>query len=236
MKLHNSLQEIFSSKVKLAVMKLMCLNPKRKYTGREIARLLSMSASRVSEVLELFRKNAVVKREMVGKSYQWSLNKKSVLVNDVSYLINLERNIYNELKSRIYETFIREKSILKVIIYGSVARKKEKPESDINVFILVRTKKDKELAAELVRKLNDHLVPRYGNVISELIYSDVEWKAMGRTEIFKKIESKGEIVLIREKISDEKEVRAIYKEPHKADWGKVAEVYGIEELIKNIKL
>jgi len=73
-------------------------------------------------------------------------------------------------------------------------------------------------------------------VISETIYSEREWNDMRRTKIFKKIESKGEIILFREKIRDEKEVRGIYKEPHKADWGKVAEVYGIEELIKNIKL
>jgi predicted nucleotidyltransferase len=59
----------------------------------------------------------------------------------------VERRIYMELKSKIYETLIREKSVLKVVLYGVVARKREKPESDIDVFILVATKKDKELAA-----------------------------------------------------------------------------------------
>jgi len=235
MKFHNTLEEILSSKVKIAVMKLMCLNPEKKYSGREMARLLSISASRVSEVLELFRKNAMVNRERVGKAAQWGLNKESILVNEISGLINLERKIYKELKSRIYETLIREKSILKVILYGAVARKKEKPESDIDLFILVKTKKDKELAAELVGKLNKYLLPRYGNVISGLIYSEREWKDMGRTKIFKRIESEGEIILIREKTRDEKEVRDLDKEPFKADWDKVAEVYGLKELIKNIK-
>jgi len=126
MKFHNALEEIFSSKVKIAVMKLMCLNPEEKYSGREMARLLNISASRVSEVLELFRKNGMVNRERVGRASQWGLNKESILVNEVSSLINLERKIYKELKSRIYETLIREKSILKVILYGSVARKREK--------------------------------------------------------------------------------------------------------------
>jgi DNA-binding IscR family transcriptional regulator len=115
MKFHNALEEIFSSKVKIAVMKLMCLNPEEKYSGREMARLLSISASRVSEVLELFRKNGMVNRERVGRASQWGLNKESVLVNEVSSLINLEWKIYKELKSRIYETLIREKSILKVL-------------------------------------------------------------------------------------------------------------------------
>jgi predicted nucleotidyltransferase len=157
------------------------------------------------------------------------------LVNEVSGLINLEKKIYKELKSKIYETLIKEKSVLKIILYGSVARKKEKPESDIDVFILVRSKKDKELAAELVGKLNKYLLPRYGNVISETIYSEREWKDMGRTKIFKKIGSEGEIIFIREKVRGEKGVRDIDQERSEINWDKVAEVYGIEELIKNIK-
>jgi predicted nucleotidyltransferase len=233
MKFHNTLEELFASKVKIAVMKLMCLNPERKYSGREMARLLNISASRVLEVLELFRKNAVVNRETVGRSSQWGLNKESIVVEEVSSLINVERKIYMELKSRIYETLIREKSVQKVVLYGSVARKKEKPESDIDVFILVTTKKDKELAAELVGKLNKYLLPRYGNVISESIYSEREWKEMEKTTLFKKIESEGEIILIREKRRDE--MRDLDKDRSEINWDKVAEVYGLKELIKNIK-
>jgi predicted nucleotidyltransferase len=233
MKFHNTLEEMFASKVKIAVMKLMCLNPERKYSGREMARILDISASRVSEVLELFRKNAVVSRETVGRSSQWRLNKESIVVEEVSSLINVERKIYMALKSRIYETLIREKSIQKVVLYGSVARKKEKPESDIDVFILVTTKKNKELAAALVGKLNKYLLPRYGNVISETIYSEREWKDMEKTKMFKKIESEGEIILIREKIKDE--MRDLDKDRSEINWDKVAEVYGLKELIKNIK-
>jgi len=235
MKFHNILEEMLSSKVKIAILRLICHNPEKKFSGREIARLLNLSSSRCLEVLELLHKNGVVNRGMIGKTSQWGINKESIVVNEVSNMMNMEKRIYEELKSRIYETLIKEKSILKVMLYGAVARKKEKPESDIDVFILVKTKKDKEIATELVRKLNNYLLPRYGNVISKSIYSEREWKDMGRTKIFKKIESEGEIILIREKIREEKEVRDIYKDPFKVDWDKVAEVYGIKELIKNIK-
>ena len=58
---------------------------------------------------------------------------------------------------------------------------------------------------------------------------------MEKTKIFKKIESEGEIILIREKRRDEKDVRDIDKDRSEINWDKVAEVYGITELIKNIK-
>jgi len=58
---------------------------------------------------------------------------------------------------------------------------------------------------------------------------------MEKTKIFKKIKSEGEIILIREKRRDEKDVRDIDKDRSEINWDKVAEVYGITELIKNIK-
>jgi hypothetical protein len=72
-------------------------------------------------------------------------------------------------------------------------------------------------------------------VISESIYSEREWNDMEKTKIFKKIESEGEIILIREKRRDEKELRDVDKGWSEINWDKVAEVYGIKELIKNIK-
>ena len=72
-------------------------------------------------------------------------------------------------------------------------------------------------------------------MISESIYSEREWKDMEKTKIFKKIESEGEIILIREKRRDEREMRYLDKDRSEINWDKVAEVYGIEELIKNIK-
>jgi len=151
---------MLSGKVKIAILRLICHKPEKKYIGREMAKLLNLSSSRCLEVLELLHKNGVINRDRIGKTSQWGLNKESIVVNEVSNLMNMEKRIYKELKSRIYETLIREKSTLKVVLYGSVARKREKPESNIDVFILVKTKKDKEIAAELVGKLNNYLLPR----------------------------------------------------------------------------
>jgi hypothetical protein len=55
----------------------------------------------------------------------------------------------------------------------------------------------------------------------------------GKDYIFKKIESEGEIILIREKIRDE--MRDLGKDRSEINWDKVADVYGLKELIKNIK-
>jgi predicted nucleotidyltransferase len=45
-------------------------------------------------------------------------------------------------KSNIHKTFIKEKSISKVILYGSVSQGKGQPNSDIDLFILKQAKAD----------------------------------------------------------------------------------------------
>ena len=195
MKFHNILEETLSSRIKISIMKTLHRYPEKRFSGRELARLLNLSASRTSEILELFRKYGVVNRIRIGNTSEWTLNKESILVKKLSNVFNIEEKIYLDLKSKIYKTFSNEKNILKVILYGSVARGKEQPNSDIDLFILVKNEKNKELAAELVHKLNISLLPRYGNVISELIYSKEEWKLKKNSKILKQIQSEGEIIL-----------------------------------------
>ena len=178
-------------------MKILHRYPEKRFSGRELARLLDLSASRTSEILELFRKYGIVNRIRIGNTSEWTLNKESILVKKLSNVFNIEEKIYLDLKSQIYKTFSKEKNILKVILYGSVARGKEQPNSDIDLFILVKNEKNKELAADLVHKLNISLLPRYGNVISELIYSKEEWKLKKNSKILKQIQAEGEIILKR---------------------------------------
>jgi len=157
MKFRNILEEILSSKIKISVMKILYRYPEKKFSGRELARILNVSPSRASEILEIYRQYGVANRIRIGNTSEWTLN----------------------------------------ILYGSVPKGKEQPDSDIDLFILVKNQKDKELAAELVHKLNISLLPRYGNVISELIYSKEEWKLKKNSKILRQIQSEGEIILER---------------------------------------
>ena len=200
MKFHNILEEILSSKIKISMIKTLQCYPEKRFSGRELARSLDVSPSRASEILELLRQYGVVNRVRIGNTSEWTLNKKSILVEKLSNIFKIEERIYQDLRSKIYNILSKEKNILKVILYGSVARGEEQPNSDIDLFILVKNEKDKDSVANLVHKLNISLLPRYGNVISELIYSKDEWKLKKNSEIIRQIQSEGEVILSRVKI------------------------------------
>lgn len=197
MKFHNLLEEILSSKVKIAIMKILYRYPEKKFSGRELARLLNVSPSRASEVLELLRKYGMLSRIRVGNTSEWTLNRESILTKKLSNIFQIEEKIYQDLKSKIYNAFKEEERILEVVLYGSIVRGHEQPDSDIDLFILVKKEEDKELVAQLVHKLNISLLPLYGNVISDLTYSKEEWDRKKNSKILKQIQSEGEIILKR---------------------------------------
>jgi len=230
MKLSNTLEEVFSSKVKIAIIKHLCSHPEKKFTGREIARLVNVSSSRASEVLELFRKNGVANRIKIGNAFAWTINQESILVEEISGLINLNERIYEDMKSEILEAFNKEERVVKIILYRSVSKRKRKKDSQINIYIIVKNKKDKEIAGKMVHKINNYLLPRYGNVIYELIYSEREWKLKGNDKMIKKIESEGEVILDRREVKKIKKEKDVEKDREKIGWDKVAEHYGLSGL------
>ncbi len=199
MRFHDLAEELLSSRAKIAILKVLFRYPRKKFSGREIARLSGASPSRASEILELFWKNGMAHRLKIGNTYEWSLNQESILSKKISDFIDLDEKIYQDLKSRIRKALDKENNVIRVILYGSVTKGTEKHNSDIDLFILVKNEKDKEAIAEAINTLNFSLIPFYGNVISALTYSQKEWHLKKEGEILKHIDTEGEVILDKEK-------------------------------------
>lgn len=197
MKFHDVLEDLLSSKTKILLLKTLFRYPEKKFSGRELGRLADCSASRTSEVLNLFYSYGLVNKIHVGNTAVWTLNKKNILSNYFSDLFKIEKNILQSLKSNIREAFRSQKDVIKVLFFGSLIRGDEKPNSDIDLFILVQKEKDKIVAEEVTHKLNMSQLPKYGNVISSIIYSKDEWEQKKTSELLKKILSESEVILDR---------------------------------------
>ena len=197
MKFHNVLEDLLSSKTKILLLKTLFRYPEKKFSGRELARLADCSASRTSEVLNMFYSYGLVNKIRVGNTAVWTLNKENILSNKFLDLFQLEINILQNLRSNIRKAFRSQKEVLKVLLFGSLIRGDEKPNSDIDLFILVQKEKDKKTAEEVTHRLNISLLPLYGNVISSIIYSKEEWRQKKTSKLSKVIHSEGEVILNR---------------------------------------
>ena len=82
-----------------------------------------------------------------------------------------------------------------MIIFGSIAKGEERPDSDIDLFVLVKEKKHKKEAWLTTDKLNESLIPVLGNMISAIIYSSKELKGKKELDLVRHINEESEIVV-----------------------------------------
>ena len=126
------LDELFSSKARIEILKLFIFNPQDKFYQRQIALRAKQPIRAVQREVE--------KLENIG------LIKKSVAGNRIYYNVDRSCPIYAELKGIIFKTagiapvlkteFAKSKNIIAAFIYGSYAEGKEAPSSDIDLMII----------------------------------------------------------------------------------------------------
>lgn len=85
--------------------------------------------------------------------------------------------------------------VSKIIIFGSYAQGKEKPESDIDIIIVSRDFRDKDIFArvELTRGVHSTLVKKFMQPFDLIYCSDVEWN-QGRSLIINTAKAEGEVI------------------------------------------
>lgn len=196
MKFHDITDDILSSKIRIAVLRLFLRYSSKRFSGREIARLLKSSPSNALKTLELFSRHGLVHKARIGKASEWTLNKRHFLSGRFSFLLKLDEDAMAVLRQKIRTAFSGKKNIVRIVIFGSIAKGEEKPDSDIDLFILVKEKKHKKEALLIIDKLNESLIPLFGNVISAIIYSLKELKSKKELGLVQHINEEGKTLLI----------------------------------------
>ncbi|MBU4274190.1 MAG: nucleotidyltransferase domain-containing protein [Actinobacteria bacterium] len=140
MKLNSPLDEILGSRVKVQILRLLCLTGSP-YTGREISRLIKRAQNRVRLCLDEFEAIGIVSRRSVGTAKLFQLSTNNIIVNDVLVpLFKKEASLIAALGNH----FFRELSegLDSLILFGSVARGEGSDRSDIDLMIVLNNDVD----------------------------------------------------------------------------------------------
>src|SRR4030042_2634904 len=136
MRFHETLENILGSKIKIRILRLF-YRTKGSYTGREIAKLIDCSQEATRKALNELVNHGLLRRDYVGTSYNYYLNEDHMLVVKVVNEVFLaEQNSIWEI-ARIFKDQLG-KEFVKAVIFGSVAKKKERPDSDVYILVVVR--------------------------------------------------------------------------------------------------
>ncbi len=167
MLIHNYLEQILGSMVKVKILRTLFKFPTKTFTGRELAGLTDgVSHMAVAKSIRDLEDINLVLIEHHGTSNLLRLNKESHLFPILKNLFIAERDTMDKLINDIKKTL--NKKVISCILFGSVARNEEKLSSDIDLLIIA---KNKTPIKNLIYDKQKYFTEKYGVIVSPMIYT-----------------------------------------------------------------
>lgn len=184
-----SLDKIIGSKAKIKILKYL-FGHQASMSENELAKVVKVSVMTINRLMKELHEMNLVSMERVGNANVWSVNKESYAyaalskaINEIAVIPAPLEHLKNTLTDNIPKGLVK-----KVTLYGSVAQGKSKPNSDIDLFILVRSPKETEELSATIDKLSNLCFSLYGNRLAPYILTDAQLEEKKTLPILKEIE------------------------------------------------
>jgi predicted nucleotidyltransferase len=175
----NYLEEVMGSKVKVKILRALFRFQTKTFTSRELANHIRVSHTAVLKSLEALQGMNIIKIESHGTSNLITLNQESYLYDELKRVFDFEFKTLQNLKEEIKKALPKAKSIA---LFGSIAQKKEKINSDIDILIITKNKAE---ANEIITKKQELFSKKFGNIISANVMTEKEFKRKRNTAFVK---------------------------------------------------
>lgn len=188
MRFNISLLDFVYSETQLKIVRFL-LSHEAAMSEREIASIVKVSHMSVNRALQKLADINLVNFIKIGKAHLWKVNRKSYAFKALSGIVAHMSDItvpLEELKTVIMQN-LPKSSVKKVVLFGSVAKGEEKPNSDIDLFILVDGQNEKRTVEPAIDKLSTICLERYGNRLSAYILTQKDLQKKQHLEIIAEI-------------------------------------------------
>jgi len=172
--IHRPLDHILSARSQIAVLRVL-LDSAHGLTGREIARQAGMNHQACIEALSRLEVLGLLRRQRGGRAHLFTLNREHELIaRGIVPLLRFERRFEERLKDVLRRRF--QGVALSGAIFGTVARREEAPDSDLDVFLVVASPRAKERAHARVQEVAPLVWKRFGARLSPTILTRDEFR------------------------------------------------------------
>lgn len=183
MRLTNPLDKILNSEIKVRVLRVFCRTG-GELSGRQIAKMVGVTPKTAHEVLQALLRDGLFLMRAVGKTHLFRLNEDLEIVRSILKQAFVEEE---GLKERLLKTIIEsikrsslKDDILSVALFGSVYEKTERPTSDVDLLIVVKTTEDKKKTEDLFFQIDERMSSRWGNPIAPYVNSLSEFRSKAK--------------------------------------------------------
>jgi predicted nucleotidyltransferase len=190
-----SLDKIIGSKAKIKLLKYL-FGHQASMSENGLAKVIKVSPMTVNRLMKELRELNLVSASRVGNANVWSVNKESYVYTALSKVINEISGIptpLEHLKATLTGN-IPKKTVKKVILYGSVSQGKSKSNSDIDLFVLVKSQKEVQDLSKHIDKLSNLCLSLYGNRLAPYILTESQLEEKKKLPLLKEIEKGIQII------------------------------------------
>jgi len=173
MRIHQPLNKILNNETKVKVLRFLYSND-IEWSGRRIAREIQISPATCHKALQELYSEGIVLLRNVGKTYLYQFNHENYVAKELLHPLFKKEERLLKVISRLLRDEFSEKvkdRIVSIALFGSVEKKEDRPESDIDLLVLVTRAKDKEKIEKAFDNLNEKTMRLFGKIVSPYIES-----------------------------------------------------------------
>jgi predicted nucleotidyltransferase len=173
MKFREPLDDILGQRVKIKILRCLALNG-MELSGRKIAEETGISPAGAHKALKDLVESHIILERRAGRAFLFKLNQENYLAQEM--LMPLFEREDSLLKLALGSMIKKiHASIISLILYGSLAQKRETPRSDIDLLVIV-SPKNKRKIEEAFDKISSGFLTKYGRALSPYIITIKEFQ------------------------------------------------------------
>lgn len=172
----NPLERILGQTSKIRILKFL-VSSGLELNGREIASAVGLSHVKAHTALKELNQYGVVTMRRSGKSILYQLNHKNVIVSKMlAPLFEKEARLMNMVEE-IITKHLKQPSPKSVILFGSFASNRARPDSDIDLLVITPKNGDSGAFREGLAKAEASITIGFGNHLAPILMGETEFKA-----------------------------------------------------------
>jgi hypothetical protein len=189
MKIHRVLDEVFRTWSHVAVLRAL-LGTKTGFTGSETARIAGMHPRSALKALSSLETLGLVRRQRGGRDHLFTLNQAHYLMREgILSLFRVEHSFFNAIRLELIR--ILAGKVLCAAIFGSVSKRIDTPESDLDICCITMTGGQGEIVRRALHEEAATLLDNFGVKIAPLFLVRSELKKRSRVKLIRDIAEHG---------------------------------------------
>jgi DNA-binding transcriptional ArsR family regulator len=195
MRFREPLNDLFRTKYRVQILRLLSQHAELPFTGREIARNLGLAHNTVRLALAGCEKMGFVRTVAKGRSILYQLNPQHILCQEfLCEFFRKEPQILALVLQRLPVNW--EKHVRSVIVFGSVASGEEAMTSDVDLCFLARSPSDRDRLEVALEAMQSEFCLRTGNRFSPFVLTATSFAERYRRSdpLVRRIASEGKVL------------------------------------------